>query len=205
MALVGIWPNGNVALGARGSIVGRICCREHDVSRCFSDHGGTLLMSWGSLPQLVSRVIDVLQRVEEEGLLGAKPCLGGCRIGRFPLVQAGYLIKGIFPFILRHDKSLGVEAGDWRQGPRPGERNPDPGVGTRNLDAGTRKPEAEVIPSWNIFPQQFGPYFLVSCLKAGNNTVFFIGLRELHRSIKFLIEFGVGRRLVAWAIKLPCP
>ncbi|KAF3501424.1 hypothetical protein F2Q69_00043187 [Brassica cretica] len=36
------------------------------------------------------------------------------------------------------------------------------------------------------------------------NMVFFIGLRELHRSIKFLIEFGVGRRLVAWAIKLPC-
>ncbi|KAF2537885.1 hypothetical protein F2Q70_00004521 [Brassica cretica] len=189
MALVGIWPNGHVALGAQGSIVGRICCREHDVSRCFSEHGGTLLM----------------RRVEEEGLLGAKPCLGGCRIGRFPLVQAGYLIKGRFPFILRHDKSLGLEAGDWRQGPRPGERNPDPGVGTRNLEAGTWKPEAEVIPSWNIFPQQFGPYFLVSCLKAGNNTVFFIGLRELHRSIKFLIEFGVGRRLVAWAIKLPCP
>ncbi|KAF3503522.1 hypothetical protein F2Q69_00042877 [Brassica cretica] len=36
-----------------------------------------------------------------------------------------------------------------------------------------------------------------------NNMVFFIGLRELHRSIKFLVEFGVGRRLVAWAIKLP--
>ncbi|KAF2531304.1 hypothetical protein F2Q70_00031878 [Brassica cretica] len=39
---------------------------------------------------------------------------------------------------------------------------------------------------------------------AGNNLVFFIGLRELYHSIKFLVKFGVGRRLVAWAIKLPC-
>ena len=45
----------------------------------------------------------------------------------FPLVQAGYLIKGRFPFILRQDKSLGLEAGGWRQGPRPGGRNPEPG------------------------------------------------------------------------------
>ena len=48
----------------------------------------------------------------------------------------------------------------------------------------------------DYFPQQFAPYFLVSCLKAGNNMIFFIGPHELHRSIKFLVEFGVGRRLV---------
>ncbi|KAF3590486.1 hypothetical protein DY000_02021832 [Brassica cretica] len=35
--------------------------------------------------------------------------------------------------------------------------------------------------------------------------IFFIGLHVLHRSIRFLVEFGIGRRLVAWAIKLPCP
>ena len=127
-------------------------------------------------------------------------------LGRFPLVQTGYLIKGRFPFILRQDKSLGLEAGGRtqtrRQGPRPGGRNPEPGG--RNPEPGGRNSEAGVISSWNIFPQQFAPYFLVSCLMAGNNMDFFIGLRELHCSIKFLVEFGVGRQLVAWAIKLPC-
>ena len=34
--------------------------------------------------------------------------------------------------------------------------------------------------------------------------IFFIGLHVLHRSIRFLVEFGIGRRFVAWAIKLPC-
>ena len=32
--------------------------------------------------------------------------------------------------------------------------------------------------------------------------IFFIGLCESHDGIKLLVEFGVGRRLVAWAIKL---
>ena len=60
-------------------------------------------------------------------------------LGSFPLVQAGYLIKGRFPFILRQDKSLGLEAGGWRQGPRPGGRN---------LEAG----------SWsNLFMEYFSP------------------------------------------------
>ncbi|KAF3502039.1 hypothetical protein F2Q69_00042345 [Brassica cretica] len=71
----------------------------------------------------------------------------------FPLVQAGYLIKGRFSFIQRQDKSLGLEAGGCRQGPRLGGWNPEPGGG--NLEAG----------SWR--------------------------LRELLRSIKFLVEFGV--------------
>ena len=72
-------------------------------------------------------------------------------LGRFSLVQAGYLIKGKFSFILRQDNSLCLEAGGWRQGPRPGGRDPDPGAGTRNLLAGTWKPETRVISSWNIF------------------------------------------------------
>ncbi|KAF2583063.1 hypothetical protein F2Q68_00005395 [Brassica cretica] len=150
-----------------------ICCSEHDVSMCFSEHGGTLLMSCRSWAEPVSRIVDMLQRVREECLLGMEPCLGGCEIvssghgrfgppslgrsyvleyflflsdlGRFLLVQACYLIKGRFPFILRHDKSLGLEAGGWRRGLRPGGRDPNPGAGTRNLEAGTLKPEAGVI------------------------------------------------------------
>ncbi|KAF2554809.1 hypothetical protein F2Q68_00016172 [Brassica cretica] len=30
----------------------------------------------------------------------------------------------------------------------------------------------------------------------GNNTIFFIGLHVLHRSIRLLVEFGIGHRLV---------
>lgn len=33
---------------------------------------------------------------------------------------------------------------------------------------------------------------------------FFIRLHVLHHSIEFLVEFGVGHRLVALVIKLPC-
>ena len=65
-----------------------------------------------------------------------------------PSCPTWYLIKGRFPFILRQDKSLGLEAGGrthtWRQGPRPGGRNPDPRVGTQNLGAGTQNLEAGI-------------------------------------------------------------
>ncbi|KAF3580158.1 hypothetical protein DY000_02031510 [Brassica cretica] len=55
-------------------------------------------------------------------------------------------------------------------------RDPNPGEGTWNLEPGT----------WR------------------NSMIFFIGLHVLHRSIRLLVEFGIGRRLVAGAIKLPC-
>ncbi|KAF3540496.1 hypothetical protein F2Q69_00023081 [Brassica cretica] len=67
-ALVGTCPNGHVALGARGSGSTQLC----------SEHGGTLMMSWISWPEPRRRVVDVLQRVEEKGLLGLEYCLGGC-------------------------------------------------------------------------------------------------------------------------------
>ncbi|KAF3568951.1 hypothetical protein DY000_02016279 [Brassica cretica] len=110
---------------------------------CFSEHGGTLLMSWRSWPE---------PHVDEDGLLGAKPFLHGSKI------------------------------------------DPKTKAGGRTLEAGGKNPKPEQEPrSWSRNPED----------GAGTNMVFFIGLRELHRSIKFLIEFGVGRRLVAWAIKLP--
>ncbi|KAF3547506.1 hypothetical protein DY000_02008184 [Brassica cretica] len=208
-----------------------ICCSDHDVSRCLSEHGGTLLMSCRSWAEPVSRVVDVLQgayifiwliliagislswacRRRRSSRYGTLPWrLWNCQLcsrtsqtpffrsyvleyflflsdlGRYPLVQTGNLIKGRFPFILRQDKSLGLEAGGWRQGPRLGGRDPDPGAGTQTRGQGPRP--------WGSNPGPGGRN-----LEAGRWR-----LRELHRSIKFLVEFGVGRLPVAWAIKLYC-
>ncbi|KAF2600281.1 hypothetical protein F2Q68_00010393 [Brassica cretica] len=113
-----------------------ICCSEHDVSRCFSEHGGTLLMSWRSWPEPVRNL--ALAAVE--------------------VVSSGYGRLGPLFFRINHS-AWKLEAGS-----RPGDRDPDPGVGTRNLgagtrnlEAGTRNPEAGVISSWNIFPQHLHP------------------------------------------------
>ncbi|KAF3598516.1 hypothetical protein F2Q69_00036245 [Brassica cretica] len=138
-----------------------LCCSEHDVSRCFSEHGGTLLMSWRSWPEppllgvSKKKVFYVwnLALAAVELMSPGDGRRGPPSLGRFPLVQSGYLIKGRFPFIIRQDKSLALEAEGWRQGPRPGGRDPDPGAGTQDLEAGIWKPEAGVISSLNIFPQ----------------------------------------------------
>ncbi|KAF2547159.1 hypothetical protein F2Q70_00021056 [Brassica cretica] len=39
-----------------------VCCSEHEASMCFSEHGGTLLMSWRSWTEPRRRVVDVLQQ-----------------------------------------------------------------------------------------------------------------------------------------------
>ncbi|KAF3571068.1 hypothetical protein F2Q69_00059722 [Brassica cretica] len=114
-----------------------------------------------------------------------EPCLGGCGIvssvqGRLRPLSLGHTI-GILP------RSLGFR--EIPSCPSCQRQDPDPGAGTWKLDGGTRDLEAG---TWK--PEA----------RAGNNMVFFIGLRELHRCIKFLVEFGVGRRLVAWALKLSC-
>ncbi|KAF2534010.1 hypothetical protein F2Q70_00029760 [Brassica cretica] len=57
-------------------------------------------------------------------------------------------------------------------------QDPDPGAGPWKLEVGT----------WNLGRKKPGPW--------RNNTIFFIGLHVLHRSIRLLVEFGIGRRLV---------
>ncbi|KAF2570175.1 hypothetical protein F2Q70_00004153 [Brassica cretica] len=92
---------------------------------------------------LVSLVFIGCEIVDEDGPLGG-----------FLLVQAGTLFKGRFPFILRQDKSLGLEAGGQTQtrgrGPRSGDMdleagggNPEPGgrAQTRGQEPGCRRGE----------------------------------------------------------------
>ncbi|KAF2561962.1 hypothetical protein F2Q70_00017523 [Brassica cretica] len=69
--LMGTWPWEHEAL----MVDLLICCSEHDVSSCFSEHGGTLLMSWKSWPE---PGFVGYKHVDEDGLLGVKPCLGDC-------------------------------------------------------------------------------------------------------------------------------
>ncbi|KAF2546700.1 hypothetical protein F2Q70_00021610 [Brassica cretica] len=103
-----------------------ICSSEHDVSMCFSEHAGTLLMSWRSWPEPVSRVVDVLhRRVEEEGLLGVEYCLGGCGIGHGRLgplsLGSGFLPPG--------SGFLPPGLGPCLRVPTPGSGSLPPGLG----------------------------------------------------------------------------
>ncbi|KAF2596307.1 hypothetical protein F2Q68_00010490 [Brassica cretica] len=197
-ALVGTWPSGHVALGAHSSsgqessvlegtwpkqmVDLSVCCSENDASMCFSEHGGTLQMSWRSWPEQVRNL--ALAAVELVSS-GHGPLSSFFRSRENPSCPSWYLIKGRFPFILRQDKSLGLEAGcrtqTWGGDPDPGAGTWKPEGGTRDLEEGTWMPEAG----------------------AGNNMIFLIGLREYHHGIKLLVEFGVGRRLVARVFKLP--
>ncbi|KAH0942725.1 LOW QUALITY PROTEIN: hypothetical protein HID58_002362 [Brassica napus] len=70
---------------------------EHGTSMCFSEHGWTLLMSWRSWPQPVSRVVDVLQ---------------GAYIFPWSIKSLGLEDEG--------------RSQTWGQGPVTGGRNPDP-------------------------------------------------------------------------------
>ncbi|KAF3502572.1 hypothetical protein F2Q69_00042776 [Brassica cretica] len=132
-ALVGTWPNGHVALGAWGSrgtwpeqmVDLSICCSEHDVSRCFSEHGGTLLMSWISWPEPPIIGMSKKKVFQVRNLASAA----------VELVSSDYGRLG--------PSSLGrINHSAWKPeaGPRPGGRDPgpDPGVGTQNLGVGTR-------------------------------------------------------------------
>ncbi|KAF3536127.1 hypothetical protein F2Q69_00021408 [Brassica cretica] len=133
-----------------------ICCSEHDVSMCFSEYGGTLLMSW---------------RIEEEGFLGVEYCLGGCGISELWSWTSFFSSLGKINHSAWNPEA-GGKTQTWGQGTRPRGRTPEPGG--RNPEPGSRNLEAG---SWR--------------------------LREFHHGIKLLVEFGVGRRIVARVFKLP--
>ncbi|KAH0853117.1 LOW QUALITY PROTEIN: hypothetical protein HID58_093446, partial [Brassica napus] len=148
---------------------------------CFDDHGVFLSVCWRSWsgPILALAAVELVSSGSSDVL---EYFLFLLDLGIILLAQAGYLINGRFPFILRQEKSLGLEDGGRNQtrGQRPGTQRQEPGPWGQG--PGRRK-EAGVISSWNIFPQQFAPYFLASCLKAENNMTFFVGLYKFHRSI----------------------
>ncbi|KAF2563693.1 hypothetical protein F2Q70_00017544 [Brassica cretica] len=164
-ALVGTWPSGHVALGAHSSsgqessvlegtwpkqmVDLSVCCSENDASMCFSEHGGTLQMSWRSWPEQVRNL--ALAAVELVSS-GHGPLSSFFRSRENPSCPSWYLIKGRFPFILRQDKSLGLEAGcrtqTWGGDPDPGAGTWKPEGGTRDLEEGTWMPEAGTLPPW---------------------------------------------------------
>ncbi|KAF3530076.1 hypothetical protein DY000_02040900 [Brassica cretica] len=97
-----------------------ICCSEHDVSMCFSEHGGTPLMSWRSWPEPASRFVRNLALAAVE------------------LMSSGHGRRGPLP--------LGrINHSAWKQeaGPKPGGGDPDPGPGTqtRGQRPGSRRGE----------------------------------------------------------------
>ncbi|KAF3504738.1 hypothetical protein F2Q69_00043366 [Brassica cretica] len=118
MALVGTWPNKHIALGARSSVVGR----SHLL-------GGTWLEQMVDLSIYCSEH-DVSRPVEEEGLLGVKFRLGGCGVDDL------WSWTSWTPFFR-------INHSAWK--PEAGGRDPDPGAGNRDLEAGTWKPEAGEI------------------------------------------------------------
>ncbi|WZZ27569.1 hypothetical protein YC2023_010970 [Brassica napus] len=156
--LGGTWPEKMIDMS--------VCCSEHDVSRCFSEHGGTLLMSWRSWPE--------------------PPLLG---VSKKKVFYVWNLALAAIKLMSSDDgrrgpPSLGrINHSAWK--PEAGGRDPDPGGGTQNLEAGNRnlelgtwKPKAGVISSWNIFPQQGSGFYLqlsasrpsdLSCLRINGN------------------------------------
>ncbi|KAF2535233.1 hypothetical protein F2Q68_00021231 [Brassica cretica] len=177
---------------------------------CFSEHGGTLLMSWRSWPEPVRNLS--FTAVELVGL--GRPIelnssifgnMKGSLYRNISIFWRKEVVPGTGPGVLSSGDPRSLLAGTRRPVSCLGSGGiqymssfpiktpkPRPEVGPWKPEAGPWKPEARTrSQSRNL---EAG---------AGTNMVFFIGLRELHRSIKFLIEFGVGRRLVAWAIKLP--
>ncbi|KAF3499795.1 hypothetical protein F2Q69_00043077 [Brassica cretica] len=141
-ALVGTWPKGHVALGARGSkgawpeqmVDLPICCSEHDVSMCFIEHEGTPLMSWRSWPEPGNGPLGVNLALATVELMSSG------HVRRGPPFLRSYVLE-YFLFLSDLGRFLFVQAG-----PRPGGGDPDPGTWTWKPEGGTQNPEAGPRP-----------------------------------------------------------
>ncbi|KAF2593351.1 hypothetical protein F2Q70_00043184 [Brassica cretica] len=169
---------------------------EPDVMLSGEDHVESRHFRTWSYDKIALRVIGTdidteADFIERERLLSVVLVVLMQLLKKIPSSLAGYLINGRFPFILRQEKSLGLEDGARSQtrgqGPVTGGRTQTCGQGDlgprgRNPDPGGRDLEDG---SWR------------------NNLTFFIGLYKLHRSITLpcrsfsdalALGAGVGRK-----------
>ncbi|KAF3515338.1 hypothetical protein F2Q69_00005498 [Brassica cretica] len=125
-----------------------ICYSEYDVSMCFSEHGGTPLMSWRSWPEPESRVLDVRNLA-----LAAVELMSSGHGRRRPLSLGRINHLAWKPEAGGRDPDPGEETQTRGKGPRLGGR--DPGPRGRNPEAGSWNLEAESLR--NLFMKYFSP------------------------------------------------
>ncbi|KAF2615404.1 hypothetical protein F2Q70_00011266 [Brassica cretica] len=140
-----------------------ICCSEHDVSMCFSEHGGTSLMSWTPWPEPVRNLALAAVELASFGAGCPPPSLGRINHSTWKPEAGG------------RTQTRGQEPGTLRQEPKTWRQEP----GGRNLEAG----------NWNLLSflqltrtvlDFTGPSELADCLKDVNVVVIPAGVPRKH-------------------------